>query len=65
MIKGDYLSTILRSSKTIFSFKDLALLWGGAITNADRVRVNYYVKSHDLYRIRHGFYAKIKIALKS
>lgn len=60
MEKGDYISTILRSNQTVFSFKDIALLWGDAGTAAVRVRVNYYVKSGDLYRIRRGLYAKDK-----
>jgi len=59
MEKGDYISTILRSKKTVFSFKDIALLWGDS-GNAARVRVNYYFKNGDLYRIRQGLYAKDK-----
>ena len=58
MKKGEHLSAILRSKKTVFSFKDIVLLWGDAGTNAARVRINYYVKSGKLYRIRKGFYAK-------
>ena len=58
MKKGDYISVILRSKKTVFSFKDIALLWGDPGTNAAMVRVNYYVKSGELYRIRKGVYAK-------
>ena len=60
MKKGDYISTILRSNKTIFSFKDIVLLWRDPGTNAARVRLNYYVKNGDLYRIRKGFYGKDK-----
>jgi len=59
MKKGDYISTILRSNKTVFSFKDIALLWGDS-GNAARVRVNYYLKNGDFYRIHQGFYAKDK-----
>lgn len=60
MKKGNYISTILRSKKTVFSFKDIILLWGDASTHAARVRINYYIKNGDLYRIRQGFYAKDK-----
>lgn len=60
MNKGDYLKALLRSKKTVFSFKDVALLWGDAGTNAARVRLNYYMKTGDLYRIRPGFYGKDK-----
>ena len=59
MKKGDYISSILRSKKTVFSFKDIALLWGDS-GSAVRVRVSYYVKNGQLYPIRRGFYAKDK-----
>ncbi len=59
MKKGDYLSAILRSNKTVFSFKDIVLLWGDSGAAA-RVRVNYYVKNGDLRHIRRGLYAKDK-----
>lgn len=58
MQKGDYLTTILRSNKTVLTFKDIALLWQDANTNAARVRLNYYVKNCDLHRIRRGLYSK-------
>lgn len=60
MQKGDYLTTILRSDKTVFTSKDLALLWQDPGSSATRVRVNYYIKKGDLYHIRKGFYAKNK-----
>lgn len=60
MEKGDYISTILRSNKTVFSAKDIMLIWGDAVTNAVKVRINYYAKSKDLYRVRRGIYAKDK-----
>ena len=60
MHKGDYLTTILRSNKTVFSSKDIGLLWGDQGTDAARVRLNYYVKRGDLHHIRKGFYAKSK-----
>ena len=58
MLKGDYLSAILRSNKTVFTSKDIALLWHDPGTSATRVRLNYYTKKEDLYRIRKGLYAK-------
>lgn len=60
MQKGGYLQSILRSSKTVLTLKDIALLWQDAETDAARVRLNYYVKKGDLYRIRRGLYAKSK-----
>jgi len=61
MQKGDYLNAILRSSKTVFTLKDISLLWQDADTDAARVRLNYYVGKSDLYRIRRGVYAKSKM----
>jgi predicted transcriptional regulator of viral defense system len=58
MQKGDYLTSILRSNKTVFSSKDIALLWHESSTTATRVRLHYYVQKGDLYRIRNGLYAK-------
>ncbi len=60
MEKGDYISTILRSKQTVLSVKDIMLLWGEPASDAARVRINYYAKSGDLYRIRRGIYAKDK-----
>lgn len=58
MSKGDYLTAILRSPKTVFTHKDMALLWNEPVADAARVRLNYYVKRGDLHRIRKGLYAK-------
>lgn len=60
MNKGNYLTTLLRSRKTVFSLKDIALLWHETSTNATSVRLNYYVNKGELYRIRKGLYAKDK-----
>jgi len=59
-IKGQYLETLLRSPKTIFSTKDVILLWGGQAEAAVRVRLNYYARTGKLIRVRRGFYAKDK-----
>ena len=60
MHKGNYLSTILRSPKTVFTNGDIAMLWGEPSSEAVRVRLNYYVKQGNLFRIRRGLYAKDK-----
>ncbi len=57
MKKGNYILAILRSKKTVFSFKDIALLWRDS-SKAARVRINYYVKNGDIYPVCRGFYAK-------
>lgn len=60
MQKGNYLTTILRSSKTVFTPKDIALLWQDSNIKAARVRLSYYVRKGDLFRIRRGIYTKNK-----
>lgn len=60
MQKGDYLTTILRSNKTVFTSKDIALLWQDSNSDAARVRLSYYVRNGDLFRIRRGVYTKNK-----
>ena len=58
--KGEYLDILLRSSKTIFSNKDVALMWGEEADGSVRVRLNYYVKVKKLIRVHRGLYAKDK-----
>ena len=60
MRKGSHISTLLRSKKTVFSSRDIALLWGDPGSGKSRVKLNYYVKTGELYRIRKGLYAKDK-----
>ena len=60
MEKGNYLKTILRCPKTVFTYKDILLLWGEPGSEAARVRLNHYTRNGDLYRIRRGLYAKDK-----
>lgn len=54
------ISDILRSIKTVFTFKDISLIWGESDQKATIDGVNYYVKTGELYRIRRGIYAKDK-----
>jgi len=56
--KGEYLDILLRSKKTIFSTKDVALLWGSTNISAAKVRLSYYTKKGQLIRLRKGVYAK-------
>jgi len=60
MEKGDYFDELLRSPRTVFSFKEIALLWNDSGTKAARVRVDYYIKTGKLIRLRQGLYAKDK-----
>lgn len=54
------LAAILRSDKTVFTFRDISLIWGDNDRKATIAGVNYYVKTGQLYRIRRGIYAKDK-----
>ncbi len=58
--KGQYIEILLRSAKTIFSTKDIALLWGEEGKASVRVRLSNYVKKGKLIRVRRGIYAKDK-----
>jgi hypothetical protein len=60
MNKKKFLNELLRSRQTVFSFKELMLLWGGIDSKTARVRVHYYCKNNDLYHLRRGLYAKDK-----
>jgi predicted transcriptional regulator of viral defense system len=56
--KGGYLEALLRSPKTVFTTKDIALLWGETAENALRVRLSKYAKDGKLVRVHRGVYAK-------
>lgn len=58
MNKGDYLSTLLRSPQTVFSMREIALLWRDPVDGAFRKRINYYVLKRKLLPLRRGIYAK-------
>ena len=58
--KGEYLDILLRSAKSIFSSKDVALLWGEESEEIIKRRLNKYVKAEKLIRVRRGLYAKDK-----
>ncbi len=55
-----HISTLLRAGSTVFSFKDISLLWRDTNKNAVKSRINYYVKTGELYPIRRGFYGTDK-----
>ena len=57
-VKGEYLEVLLRSSQTIFSTKDAALLWREADNSVVTDRLKKYVKSGKLFRAYRGLYAK-------
>jgi len=58
--KKKSISDILRHPQTIFSFKDLFLIWNDTDTQNTISSIYYYIKTGQLYRIRKGVYAKDK-----
>lgn len=58
--KGEYLEVLLRSPKTVFSVKDVALLWSEERGQRVAARLNKYANAGKLIRLRRGFYAKDK-----
>ena len=59
-VKGEYLEVLLRSSKTVFSTKDVALLWSEEREQTVSGRLHKYVLAGKLVRVRRGIYAKDK-----
>ncbi|MBI2995122.1 MAG: hypothetical protein HYY52_00215 [Candidatus Melainabacteria bacterium] len=59
MDKSDILK-IYSSKNTVFTFKDISLIWGETETDLVKSKINYYVKTGKLYAIRRGIYAKDK-----
>ena len=58
--KGEYLEVLLRSPKTVFSTKDVALLWGEEKEQTVSGRLYKYVKAGKLVKVHRGIYAKDK-----
>lgn len=52
------ISDILRSPKTVFTFKDISLMWENTDKKTAIASIGYYVRTGQLYRIRRGIYAK-------
>lgn len=52
------LSQLLRANQTIFTFREIALLWRETDFDAAKSRVHYYVRKKELYPLRRGIYAK-------
>jgi predicted transcriptional regulator of viral defense system len=58
--KGEYLEILLRSSKTVFSTKDAALLWNEDNNLVVTDRLKRYARRGKLIRLRRGIYVKDK-----
>ena len=59
-MEKDYLLNLLRSKNTIFTTKDVSLLWGVSDVHFVRKKLYRYIKSEKLYSVRKGIYAKDK-----
>jgi len=59
-VKGEYLEVLLRSPKTVFTTKDVCLLWGEEREQTVSGRLNKYVRAGKLIRVHRGIYAKDK-----
>ena len=56
----NHISTLLRSKNTVFTSKELSLIWKETDANLTKKYAYRYVKSNLLYPIRKGIYAKDK-----
>lgn len=54
------ISKILRTKNTVFTFKDISLLWEETDMNLAKRRINHYVTTGKLLSIRRGIYVKDK-----
>jgi len=57
-MEKDLLAILLRSENTVFTFKDLSLIWNETNTGLVKKYAYRYVKMGKLYSIRKGVYAK-------
>ena len=56
----DYLLDLMRSKKTVFTFKDLILFWGESDVNFVKKKIHRYVKAGKINAVRRGIYSKDK-----
>jgi hypothetical protein len=56
----DYILTLMMSKKTIFTFKDLVLLWGEPDVSFVKKKIHRYVKAGKMNALRKGIYSKDK-----
>jgi hypothetical protein len=59
-MEKDYILDLMRSKKTIFTFKDLVLFWGESDVNFVKKKIHRYVKAGKMNSIRRGIYSKDK-----
>ena len=59
-MEKDYLLDLMRSKNTIFTTKDISLIWQEPDANFVRKKLYRYIKAGKLYSVRKGVYAKDK-----
>ncbi len=59
-MEKDYILDLMRLDKTVFTFKDVLLLWGESDVNFVKKKINRYVKAGKLNAVRRGIYSKDK-----
>lgn len=59
-MEKDYILDLMRSKKTVFTFKDLILLWGESDVNFVKKKIHRYVKAGKMNAVRKGIYSKDK-----
>ena len=57
-MKKSLILDIYNSKNSVFSIKDIALLWGESDAELVKMRIYRYVKAGKLYSVRKGLYAK-------
>jgi hypothetical protein len=57
-MEKDYILDLMRSKKTVFTFKDLILLWGESDVNFVKKKIHRYVKAGKMNAVRRGIYSK-------
>ncbi len=59
-MEKDYILDLMRSKKTVFTFKDLVLIWSESDVNFIKKKIHRYVKAGKINSIRKGVYSKDK-----
>lgn len=59
-MEKDYLMELFKSKQTVFSFKDLVLIWGEPNLDFIKKKIHRYVKAGKINSVRRGFYSKDK-----
>lgn len=59
-MKRDYLVELLKTDKTVFTFKDVSLLWGETDRDFIKKKIYRYLKAGKIFSVRKGIYSKEK-----